>query len=211
MKNLLKKIALTLTFTLGSTMIPTYIQTSAEEKTLALEQLDNYKEVINSDGSITRIIEIPELNIRDEITYNKETGKLIINEETFYISPLPEIKGRREIISEESLSSQNRAAIVWVSEGRTVRSIPIGTTVSAGIATLSILTGVPASKLGQIFLSFSGLALGSILNDELSVIIYQYRSKYQIDGRYKYKHSYHFQWKGSTFHRAENEFYTERP
>lgn len=108
-------------------------------------------------------------------------------------------------------SERNRAATVWVSEGRFVRDVPIGTTVSAGISLLSIKLGIPSSKPAQAFLTIIGIPLSSIVNDELKVVIYQYRSKYKIDGRYKYKHSYLYQWKGQTFYKQENEFFTERP
>ena len=206
MKSSLKKLALTLALTFGITVLFSSIQTSATENNTTLQKLDNYKEIIHDDGSITRITEIPELNIRDEVTFNKITGDVIINGNHFNISSISNAEKYKEnkIMTRSSVDT-------WVFQVRDEKAVPIGTTVSAGLSLLSIWTGVPSSKLAQTFLSFSGLAIGSTLNDQLKVVIYQYRSKYQIDGRYKYKHSYLFQWKGKTFYKTENELFTERP
>lgn len=108
-------------------------------------------------------------------------------------------------------SEKNRAATVWVSEGRFVRDVPIGTTVALGISLLSIKLGIPSSEPAQYFSALIGVPLSTLVNDELKVVVYQYRSKYKIDGRYKYRHSYLYQWKGKTFYKHENEFFTERP
>ena len=88
MKSSLKKLALTLALTFGITVLFSSIQTSATENNTTLQKLDNYKEIIHDDGSITRITEIPELNIRDEVTFNKITGDVIINGNHFNISSI---------------------------------------------------------------------------------------------------------------------------
>ena len=211
MKCLLKKIAFTLALTFGVTIVFTSTPAKATEINSILKKLDNYKEIIHDNGSITRIIEIPELNIKDEITYNQSTNKLLVNGTPINFQFPSNSDKYKELPSLKENFLRNSSSITWTFQIRTVRDIPIGTTVSTAVTLLSIWTKVPASRIAQTFLAFSGLTLSSILNDQLKLVIYQYRSKYPIAGRYKYKHSYLFSWKDNTFYKTQKEFFTERP
>ncbi|MFR2529474.1 MAG: hypothetical protein ACLS9F_17660 [Clostridium paraputrificum] len=223
MKKLLQKIALSLTLIIGTMSTSAFASTTIENnnynftpsENAILEKISNPIEIKNPDGSITRIIEIPELNLRDEYTISKDGKQVTINNQTFDLDLLmPNLKNQFNIENENiNLKIRSRAprTIQWVYQVTTTNNVPIGITVSAGLSILSIKTGIPAKKLTQKFMVVIGIPLSSILNNELKVQIKQYRSKYKIDGRYKYKHVYNYMWKTKTFHSNSLEFYTERP